>query len=411
MALQSSGSISLNEIHIEAGGSSGTQAGINDSDIRGLIGKSSGAQMSFSEWYGASAVTYMALGLAGSYNTFTSGDYRYYTWDGPQSLTISLNTIGNADNGRIYFKVWGAGGGGGGGGQYAGSEGGAGGYTEGYWVPTSTGNLIVQPGSGGVGGRDSNSNTVIEGGVAGYMNSGNNTLRGGDGGSGWRSGSSYVGGAGGGGAGSRFRTGWSNSNPAGPTFQLVVGGGGGGGGSDQSASGTTTDGGAGGAAQTNTSGTNADTRSNSLGGLGASTSAGGGSRVGYQSNATAAGEAGIAWHGGNGGSGVSNAFGGSGGGGGGIYGGGGGSTGAGSQGVGGGGGSGGLSGTITTTSNLRQTYGNRTSPRENVTGWTSGIGRGGTASGTKASASSSTTSRAGTGGNGRIVIYFKYQNG
>lgn len=55
MALQSSGSISLNEIHIEAGGSSGTQASINDSDIRALIGKSSGATMSFSEWYGASA--------------------------------------------------------------------------------------------------------------------------------------------------------------------------------------------------------------------------------------------------------------------------------------------------------------------------------------------------------------------
>ena len=55
MALQSSGSISLNEIHIEAGGTSGTQASINDSDIRALIGKSSGATMSFSEWYGASA--------------------------------------------------------------------------------------------------------------------------------------------------------------------------------------------------------------------------------------------------------------------------------------------------------------------------------------------------------------------
>ena len=55
MGLQSSGAISLNEIHIEAGGSSGTQCSINDSDIRALIDKSSGAQMSFSEWYGASA--------------------------------------------------------------------------------------------------------------------------------------------------------------------------------------------------------------------------------------------------------------------------------------------------------------------------------------------------------------------
>ena len=55
MALQSSGAISLNEIHIEAGGSSGTQASINDSDIRALISKSSSVQMSFNEWYGASA--------------------------------------------------------------------------------------------------------------------------------------------------------------------------------------------------------------------------------------------------------------------------------------------------------------------------------------------------------------------
>lgn len=55
MALQTSGAISLNEIHIEAGGSSGSQAALNDADIRALISKSSGAQMSFSEWYGASA--------------------------------------------------------------------------------------------------------------------------------------------------------------------------------------------------------------------------------------------------------------------------------------------------------------------------------------------------------------------
>ena len=55
MALQSSGAISLNEIHIEAGGSTGSNCTINDSDIRGLISKSSGATMSFNEWYGASA--------------------------------------------------------------------------------------------------------------------------------------------------------------------------------------------------------------------------------------------------------------------------------------------------------------------------------------------------------------------
>ena len=54
MPLQTSGAISLNQIHIEAGGSSGTQASINDSDIRALIGKASGATSSFSNFYGAS---------------------------------------------------------------------------------------------------------------------------------------------------------------------------------------------------------------------------------------------------------------------------------------------------------------------------------------------------------------------
>lgn len=48
-------SLSLNEIHIEAGGSSGTTCSLNDADIRDLLGKSSGASMSFNEWYGASA--------------------------------------------------------------------------------------------------------------------------------------------------------------------------------------------------------------------------------------------------------------------------------------------------------------------------------------------------------------------
>ena len=62
MALQTSGAISLNDIHVEAGGSSGTQASMNDSDIRGLIDKSSGAQMAFNEWYGASSFTAPALG-------------------------------------------------------------------------------------------------------------------------------------------------------------------------------------------------------------------------------------------------------------------------------------------------------------------------------------------------------------
>lgn len=55
MVLQTSGAISLDQIHVEAGGTSGTQCLINDTDIRDLIGKTSATTMSFSEWYGADA--------------------------------------------------------------------------------------------------------------------------------------------------------------------------------------------------------------------------------------------------------------------------------------------------------------------------------------------------------------------
>ena len=82
MPLQNSGAISLNEIHIEAGGSSGTQASINDADIRALISKNSATQMSFNEWYGASAVddaTFTGASISYSHNfiqsTYTAVGY------------------------------------------------------------------------------------------------------------------------------------------------------------------------------------------------------------------------------------------------------------------------------------------------------------------------------------------------
>lgn len=55
MTLQTSGSISLNEIHVEAGGTSGTTASINDADIRGIAANipSGHSPMPFSFWYGA----------------------------------------------------------------------------------------------------------------------------------------------------------------------------------------------------------------------------------------------------------------------------------------------------------------------------------------------------------------------
>lgn len=58
MALQTSGQISLNDIHVEAGGTTGTQASINDTDIRDLVSATASSEMQFSDWYGASAASF-----------------------------------------------------------------------------------------------------------------------------------------------------------------------------------------------------------------------------------------------------------------------------------------------------------------------------------------------------------------
>ena len=98
MTLQTSGAISLNQIHVEAGGSSGTSASLNDSDIRALIGKGSGATMSFSEWYGASASTSFTVtqGSSGSTKGFLSGSYGSISptsFDGASIRQMSVTTV------------------------------------------------------------------------------------------------------------------------------------------------------------------------------------------------------------------------------------------------------------------------------------------------------------------------------
>ena len=54
MTLQTSGAISLNDIHLELGASSGTTVSLNDADVRDLAGISSGA-IDLADFYGASA--------------------------------------------------------------------------------------------------------------------------------------------------------------------------------------------------------------------------------------------------------------------------------------------------------------------------------------------------------------------
>ncbi len=55
MALQASGQISLDDLHVEAGGTTGTECSMNDADIRDIISKGTGAQNGLSEYYGQSS--------------------------------------------------------------------------------------------------------------------------------------------------------------------------------------------------------------------------------------------------------------------------------------------------------------------------------------------------------------------
>ena len=93
MALQSSGSISLNDIHVEAGGSSGSNCTINDSDIRGLISKASQATMSFNEWYGASSVVTQEedydSNYAYGYTSFLGNESSFIEWNGSEVVNNS----------------------------------------------------------------------------------------------------------------------------------------------------------------------------------------------------------------------------------------------------------------------------------------------------------------------------------
>ena len=62
MALQSSGAISLNDLHIEVGGTSGTTCSLNDADIRALINVGASSGQSIQQYYGKSSETSLPTG-------------------------------------------------------------------------------------------------------------------------------------------------------------------------------------------------------------------------------------------------------------------------------------------------------------------------------------------------------------
>lgn len=55
MTLQTSGAISLDDIHVEVGGTTGTTVSINDTDVRNLISSTPGTAVSFNDYYGATS--------------------------------------------------------------------------------------------------------------------------------------------------------------------------------------------------------------------------------------------------------------------------------------------------------------------------------------------------------------------
>mgnify|MGYP003326915807 CR=1 FL=1 len=102
--IPSSGTIRLDQIHTEAGGTSGTACSLNEADIRGLIGKSAGTLMSFSEWYGAAAEFTVQFTLTGwSTNLPGAARNQSYGWQtynnrGAATTAVSKSSFfGGAD--------------------------------------------------------------------------------------------------------------------------------------------------------------------------------------------------------------------------------------------------------------------------------------------------------------------------
>lgn len=103
MALATSGALTLDQIHIEAGGSTGTTCSLNDSDIRGLtaasgrtINSTLGTNIDFADFYGASSVsTPASFGktnvTAGTYSILGI-DYAYIYWNQKYRATSGVSS-------------------------------------------------------------------------------------------------------------------------------------------------------------------------------------------------------------------------------------------------------------------------------------------------------------------------------
>lgn len=109
MALPTSGTITLDEIHVEAGGTTNTTATINDADIRALIGKAAGVTMSFDEWYGASAAVTINLTIGANTNNYNIQNSRGGTYvAGITTVNLTINsgvTVGSTSTGTYALET------------------------------------------------------------------------------------------------------------------------------------------------------------------------------------------------------------------------------------------------------------------------------------------------------------------
>ena len=95
--IPTSGMISINQMHTEAGGNTGAACTLNDADIRGLINKSSGAAMNFGEWYGASAAV--------DTQTVTVGNFSFNVYGSVfNSRGFTSGVMGSISDGTCDFK-------------------------------------------------------------------------------------------------------------------------------------------------------------------------------------------------------------------------------------------------------------------------------------------------------------------
>ena len=246
MALPTSGTITLDEIHVEAGGTTNTTATINDADIRALIGKAAGVTMSFDEWYGASAAVTINLTIGANTNNYNIQNSRGGTYvAGITTVNLTINsgvTVGSTSTGTYALE------------------------TGSSWASGDVINIINNGTVKGRGGNGGNGGSVV------FNSSAPAGAAGGVGGNAFRAqfattftnnGSVYGGGGGGGGGGTQYSV---LTLKNGVTSESAYAGNGGGGGAGVNGGSGGTGGTASGAADVNTQGANGSAGTATAGG-------------------------------------------------------------------------------------------------------------------------------------------------